>query len=124
MPVVIPFRPSISPYAFDVAIGDALYTIDVHWNAREEAWYFDVSDLSDIVRGLYPIVKGVKIVLGTYLGRRAQHPLFQDGVMLCRVPQGDDVSEPRYDDMGTRVQVWYYTRAELAQELLASAKAA
>lgn len=120
MPQIIPFRPSEANYEFDVAIDGVTYTFDVHWNSREEAWYFHIFQPSDVVLGLYPVVCNVKVVLGTYLGRRTHHPLFQNGLLLCRVSQGDDLSEPRFDDMGTRVQVLYFTREDAAQQIMST----
>jgi len=120
MATVIPFRPSEAYYSFDSVIGGVTFTFDVHWNSREEAWYFDVSEQSDIIRGLYPIVQGVKVVLGTYLGRSASHPLFKRGVFLCRAPNKNDINEPRFDDMGTRIQVLYFSQFEMSQEIMST----
>jgi len=84
----------------------------VKWNRIEEAYYLDVYQADG-----EPILYSVKLVLGAYLGRASTHALFRRGVLVCR-PQDSDRSEARFDDLGTRVQLWYFTIDDLAEEIL------
>lgn len=113
MPVILPFRPSIGNYTFRSILIGVEYRFKVHWNSREEAYYFDVREITN-----EPIVYGVKAVLGVYFGRETTHPLFRKGAMVCRVPQGDDRREARFEDFGTRVQVWFFTVDEVVDEII------
>lgn len=112
MPAVLQFRPGVGWYRFGAILRNEEYVFDVRWNLRDNAWYFDVLEIDET-----PIVLGIKVVLGVYFGRRSNHPLFRDGAMVAR-PTGKDRSEPGFLDLGSRVQVWYFTRQELVQEII------
>lgn len=121
MPTILPFRPAIGSYTFGVVLRNTEYVFDVRWNSRripsmniEPAWYFDIRDIARA-----PIVMGIKIVMGVYFGRRSNHELFADGAMVAR-PVGFDRSPPTFQDMGTRVQIWYFTRDELVEEIVST----
>lgn len=113
MPVILPFKSGVGDYKFTAILRDTEYNFRVRWNSREDAWFFDIKEPD-----LTPIATGIKIVLGAYFAREITHPLFRDGAMVCRVPHGDDRREPGFDDMGGRVQVWYFTRAEVVSEIM------
>jgi hypothetical protein len=113
MPTILQFRPSISSYRFGAVLQDEEYIFDVRWNSRDSAWYFDVREIDET-----PIKLGIKVVLGTYFGRSSNHPLFHEGAMVARPPSTTDRREATFDDLGTRVQIWYYTRDEIVQEII------
>lgn len=119
MPVILDFRPSTSPYRFGVILRGTEYVFDVRWNTREDngagAWFFNVLEVD-----LTLIAAGVKVTLGAYLGRSTNHPLFSDGALVCRIPHGNDRRNPTFDDIGRRVEVWYFTREEMVQEIIGS----
>jgi hypothetical protein len=102
-PTVIPLTPSLPWYRVTVQIADTSYIFDVKWNARDVAWYFDLLELDET-----PIAKGVKIVLGTVLARRADHPLIKSGSFIAKDLSGQ-FQEAGFDDLGTRVQLIYFT---------------
>lgn len=125
--LILPFKPSIGHYDFDTDIDEKTYHFDVQWNARDNidrvtgiargSWYFDVFEQD----GKTAIALGVKIVLGGYLGRRTNHPLFRRGVFVAVDTTGKG-RDALFDDMGTRVVVKYYTALEIdtiVQELRA-----
>ncbi len=118
MPKILPLRPSVGSYDFTCALGAAdveqTFVWRVRWNGRDKAWFLSVLD-----SGLVPIISNMKIVLGVYLGRQSVHPLFTKGVLLCR-PTNKDRRDPTFDDLGVRVQVVYFTFAEMIQEILGS----
>ena len=106
MPVQIPFVPSVPSYRMSVVLDNTQYIFDVQWNNRDLAWYFDVLDVNE-----NPIYMGIKVVLGTYLGRRCADPNFPRGVMFANDLSGQGF-DAGIDDLGGRVQVWYYLPSE------------
>lgn len=107
--LVLPLRPSIGSYRFDTDIDGATYVFDVEWNSRDNidratgkpmgAWYFHVYE-----QNLTRIACSIKIVLGTYLGRRVNHRLFRRGVFTA-VDTTNSGRDAGFDDLGTRVIV-------------------
>jgi hypothetical protein len=106
--IEIPFAPSISNQRFGTELNQLPYIFDARWNVSEGAWYFDLREVS-----LAPIVFGVKVVLGAYLGRRTNHPLFRRGVIVARDTSSKS-REATLDDIGQRVVVRYYTAEEVS----------
>jgi len=105
--VVLPFIPSVPFYTFTTTIEDEPYSFKVRWNSRDEAWYFDVStDDGEVLR------QGVKVVLGTYLGRACTEKFFELGV-LWAIDTTSQAKEATFDDIGTRVEVRYYSAVEV-----------
>lgn len=123
--IEIPFTPSIGEYRFATVIGSTSYTFDVRWNSRDSvidengvevvrgAWYFDVREADGTV-----VVIGIKVVLGVYLGRRSNHPLFANGVMVAVDLSGNE-REATFDDLGTRVAIQYIPVLDLIVRLQA-----
>ena len=114
MPTTIPLLPSDASYRFATNIGNENYIFYVRWNSRDAAWYFDLLEQDGTV-----IVQSVKIVLGAPLARATVHRLFANGVFVARDTTASGI-EPTFDDLGTRVQLWYFTRDEMVAELLGS----
>lgn len=115
MAVILPFRPSVGWYGFRSILAKREYDFEVRWNVREGAWYFNVSSAN-----LKPIIRGARICLGVCFGRWSTHTLFREGVMVARIPHGQPRGEPQFDDLGTRVQIWYLTKDEVIEEVMAS----
>lgn len=116
MPEVLPLRPSLGAYRFTTSLDGTQYLFSVRWNSRDNegrgAWYFDVSEFDGTA-----ILRGVKIVLGTYLGRWSDHPLLLRGVFVAQ-SSATVHADPGFDDLGVAVQVLYYNRADLAAAML------
>lgn len=107
MPIALPFVPSVPSYRVSTVLDEVEYILDVRWNARDGAWYFDLYDADeDLIRA------GIKVVLGTLLGRRCADLRFPGGAIIA-----DDTSrdgrEATLDDIGTRVVVMYFDADEL-----------
>jgi hypothetical protein len=111
MPELIPFEPGNPKYELVTTIDGDPYVLDVRWNDREghEGWYFDLLDED----GTH-IADGLRIVLGAYIGRRVDHKLFKNGVLVA---VDTERTEPRreagLDDITRRVQVRYYNVGEM-----------
>src|SRR3990172_3141789 len=112
MPSILPFIPSVAFYRFGTVLDGDPYIFDVRWNSRDAAWFFDLFELDET-----PIILGVKVVLGAYLGRTANHPLMNAGVIVARDVDGKDV-EAGFDDIGTHVEVRRYTLTEISAEIV------
>lgn len=109
---ILPFVPGDANYRFSTTLNDVDYTFDVRWNERDEAWYFDMLDASG-----EPIVLGVKIVLGAYLGRQSAHPFFKTNV-IAAIDTTLEERDATFDDLGVRVLVQHYPIGDLVAELL------
>jgi len=107
MATAIPLHPSVPNYQLSTTIDGVPYVFDMRWNDRDSAWYFDLLTESDV-----PIIRGVKVVLGTYLGRRSVHQFFRDGVLVVTDMTGSG-REAGLDDLGARVQMVRYSALEV-----------
>jgi hypothetical protein len=112
MPILLPFRPSVPHYTFRSAILGAQYKFTVRWNTQVQLWHFDIIESATGNR----VVVGVPVVLGALYGRSSSHVLFQSGCLLARDTTRTGV-EARFEDCGDRVQVLYFTRDDMANEL-------
>jgi hypothetical protein len=95
---IIPLEPSIAEYDFTVPIQGATYRFDVRWNEAAAAWYFDLTDPAGAL-----VVAGVKIVLGTLLGKSSGHELFARGGVFLAYDTTKTDTEATFDDIGRRV---------------------
>lgn len=105
--IILPFRPSVGSYDFTCAINQRTYVWFARWNTRDKAWMLDISDENS-----KPIIVGVKVVLGAFLGRMRQDvPLFTEGVLVATDlsinHNNGQGKEAGFDDFGTRVIVQY-----------------
>lgn len=109
--IEIPLTPSLGSYRFGAVIETVPYLFDVRWNVRDQGWYMDVRESDET-----PIVLGIKLVLGVYLGRRSNHDLFRNGVlvMVDLSIQGKDAG---FDDLGVRVVMQYIPVLDLIQRI-------
>ncbi|MGN6103662.1 MAG: phage baseplate plug family protein [Kofleriaceae bacterium] len=104
-------------YEFEATIEDVPYKFDVRWNQSDRdgqgAWYFDLSESDG-----QTIARGLKIVVGTYIGRNSAHPLFERGV-IAAIDTSGEYRDPGFEDLGKgrRVEVRYYTVEDLVAEV-------
>lgn len=115
MPQILPFTPSEPHYEFTTVLDNQPCRFEVHWNARDEAWFFDILTPQGVL-----VAAGIKVVLGIPLGRRVIHPLTAKG-MFVAVDLSGKSREAGFNDMGRRVQVWYITAFEFASRILRQA---
>lgn len=131
MAIVLPLEPSIPSYRRGTTINGIPYWFDLRWNARDKAYDADGNALTDgawymscYEIDLVPVFEGVKVVLGTYLGRRVDHPLTRQGVLVAVDTSGErrDAGLDDLGGLGSRVQVRWYSQLEIvagARELAA-----
>lgn len=113
MPTILPIRSALSSYSFRCLLADVEYSFLFRWNRIESAWFFNILDSANL-----PIAYGLKLVCGAYIGRAYTHVLFRSGIFVAR-PTGKDRRDARFDDAGTRVQLWYFTNAEVVAAVIA-----
>lgn len=106
MPEALPVQPSIANYTVGVVLENRAYVIGMRWNSYDNAWYLDVMDEDED-----PIRMGIKVVLDDALGRDCTDPRFPPGLLTASDTSNAD-REAGYDDMGTRVGLFYYTAEE------------
>ncbi len=114
MATVLPLTPSIPLYTFRSVLGGVTYGFRMRWNSVEELWYMDVFEEDGTV-----IIRSIAIVIGAYLGRSSTHALFMGGLFVAR-DTTRQWREAGFDDLGTRVEVWFFTNDEARQESLAA----
>ena len=108
MAVQIPLLPSEFNYRFEMSLLDIEYIFEVRWNGRDGTWYLSIFDIDE-----NPLAQGMRIVLGAALGRRIASDDFPDGVFIVSDLTGSG-EEASFDDLGTRVVVHFFSRAELS----------
>lgn len=108
MPQQLPLIPSIPHSRVSTTLAGAQYLLDVRWNARASAWFMDL-----LAEDETPICHGIKVVLGAAMGGRSTHPRFPAG-MLMAVDLTGQGREAGFDDIGTRVVVYFFTAEDLA----------
>ena len=111
---ILPLIPSVAEYEFDTVLDESVYYLRVIWNARDAAWYLDIYD-----EDRQPVMYGVKVVLGTNLGRTCDHPLTRRGALIAIDRSGQN-ADATFDDLGTRVAVLHLTSTEMAGAIVAA----
>ena len=107
MPQRVPIDAAFPRYRVATNLGEAQFVLDVHWNARAEAWYLDLStEDGELIRA------GLKIVLGALLGVRSTDRRMPDGVLVASDLSGEG-RDATLDDLGSRVVVFFYPSSEL-----------
>lgn len=99
MSVVIPIVTSRNNQRVNLALDGLVYLWDIHWNVRDNAWYFDLREGDETL-----IIGGVKIVLGASLGSTSTHPFFSAHLVTATDTTGSG-RDAGYDDLGDRVQL-------------------
>jgi len=123
MSLLVPFTSDDRAYEFSCALNGTVYRFDVRWNERAGFWSFDLYlDSTDtlLIAGR-PILLGVDI-LGPYryLGIGGLFAVDMGATMQNAGPLEDDTrvlvsADAGETDLGVRVQVFYYTPAELVE---------
>jgi hypothetical protein len=99
----LPLVPSVPIYRVGTTLGGRQFIFDVKWNARDEAWYMDISTSSDVI-----IRHGIKIVLGTIFDGRTVNSESPQGALIATDLTGVGL-DAGFDDLGDRVVVYFLT---------------
>lgn len=111
---IIPVQQSEPNYRIGVTLLGVAYWFDFRWNAGDPlrpagapGWFLDVYDANE-----KPIWNGIRIVIGTYLGRACNASPFTDGVLMAFDTSGKGL-DAGFDDFGTRVKLVYMPAVDL-----------
>lgn len=105
----LPLVPATPNYRVGTSLDGVSYVFDVRWNGRAAAWYVDILD-----EEADPICVGLKVVLGAALGARSADPRRPAGLLMASDLSGEG-REATFDDLGSRVVVYFYPFADLAE---------
>lgn len=103
--LVLPTRTDLLHYEFETTLDGEAYVFEFRWGSREAAWFMSIF-LADGT----PRAVNIKVVVGFPLAARnawRQPP----GTLIAFDSSGREV-EAASDDLGTRVQVFYYPEGE------------
>jgi hypothetical protein len=87
------------------ALDGRTYVLELDWSAREERWFFAISDAAG-----NPIRLGKRVVVGTDLLAHVVSDARPPGMLLVVSLDGSNAS-PGLVDLGSRVQLIYATEA-------------
>lgn len=113
MALIVPIvRTTDDASFFDLqaSLDGVTYSIEFRWNVRLGAWFMTVFD----AEGITPLIVGIRLVV--------DYPLAQN--LVDRTPPGYFLAvdtgasegfgqDPGFDDLGSRVQLWYVPEAEI-----------
>ncbi len=111
----LPIDSQAPNYSMSVVLAGVAYWFDVRWNQRAwdvdkqegTGWFFDLLDSER-----NPIVTGVRMSLGTLLGRKCTDPRFPNGAFFVSDLSGEH-KEAGYDDLGRRVKMYFRPAADI-----------
>lgn len=106
-PTLIPFTPGDNNDTIGTSIDNVRYLFAHHWNPRDAAHYFDIYQAD-----LTSIILGVKVVLGTNLGKVSTHPFFKSYILRALDTSGQGLDAGQ-NDLGDRVVVTLIKLADL-----------
>lgn len=111
MSVTIPIESGDAFFDLQATLDEVTYTLQFRWNVRLEAWFMDVLDST----GQTTYQSGLRLVanwpLNAYsTGRNPPGIFVAADSSSAVVGTGTD---PGFDDLGDRVQLVYYTKADL-----------
>jgi hypothetical protein len=109
--IELPLQNDIPHFSERVTLDGAAYTLEFRWNDREQSWRFSLYTSDED-----PIVVGLKLLPGALpLAWRVRDARMFPGRLLVVDTAGRD-EPPGLHDLGQRVQVVYFTAAEIAAE--------
>jgi hypothetical protein len=105
--LIIPTRSDVFFYDLQVNLEDVTYTLQFRWNVRLGAWFMSIFD----EQGTTPILVGLRLVADWPLGayNTGRNP---PGVFVAHDTSSQGI-DPGVDDLGSRVQLVYFSSTEL-----------
>lgn len=94
-------------FSISTVLDAEVFVFECKWNFRDESWYLSIFEEDNT-----PIVQGVRMVLGTYLGRKSTHKLFKSGVFVMVDTTGQSM-EATQEDLGYRVKLIRFSVEEI-----------
>jgi hypothetical protein len=100
----------VSHFDMQVTLDDVTYTLEFRWNNRISAWFMNVLDGDGEEARMLGLRCVVDFGIPQDIVDRSPPGLFVFVDTGSAVGQGED---PGFDDLGSRVQLWYIPEAEL-----------
>jgi hypothetical protein len=108
MAVVLPITVSSAHFSFVTELDSIGYTFEFRWNHRDSGWYLHLGDAEGT-----PLAQGIRVVLGTdMLGHFPGRLGFPPGVLTAVDTSGQSL-EAAFDDLGSRVKLYYLSLSDL-----------
>lgn len=111
MAYTLPLRSDLTHYDMQLTLDGVAYTFEFRWNTRAGAWFMDIqTDEGE------HIVSSIKVVIDLPLGARSRDARKPAGALFAVDTSGKGL-DPGVSDLGERVQLVYFTKAELPVEV-------
>lgn len=104
----LPLRSDQPHFDFVVSLDQVAYKFLFRWNTRAAQWFVSCSLEDDT-----PLFMGVAVVVNWGLGRRCKHPLRPAGALIAMDASGQQ-RDPGLSDLGKRIRIFYFDKAEVA----------
>ena len=109
----IPLTPDTPDFRQVASLDGAAYVLDVSFSDRTNSWYVSVLQQREDSEPT-PIAEGVRLAVN--------YPVLA-GIVFDGRPQGELIPidltnrgiDPSYEDLGTRVRLYYYDASEMAR---------
>lgn len=108
MALEIPFDKRESNYTFDVSLDGVVYTFRVYWNLRSSNYFFDLVRSSDSA----VVIRSVRVAVGTAPLVRLTGSVRPTGELFV-LDTSEKNQDPGLYELGDRVKMLYFSRAEL-----------
>lgn len=113
MAAIIPIARDVDDAAhFDLqaVLDEVTYTLEFRWNVRLGAWFMNVLDVEGEIAHLIGVRVVVDYPLAQHLVDRQPPGYF---IALDTGAAEGEGQDPGFDDLGSRVQLWYVPEAEI-----------
>ena len=108
MPFSVPIASLNAQNSQTVALDGVVYRLTFTWNTRRLAW-----DMSFALQDGTPLVQGIKLLpQKDLLGRHKDIRLPRGRLYAIDVVETDNAIRPEKSELGTKLQLLYYTEAE------------
>jgi hypothetical protein len=113
MSVLLPLRPDLANYSFQVELDSVTYGFRFFWNERDPAWVFSITDVNG-----NELASGIKVAVSWPLAKRfSYNTALPPGLLVALDTSGmhQDPGGPTVtatgdltSDLGNRVQILYF----------------
>jgi hypothetical protein len=105
--IIIPLRSDLPYFDLEVELDGVTYGLELRWNTRAEGWFLTIfnPETEEVIRA------GIRVVCDFPL-RSYEADRLPPGALVA-VDTSGEATDPGYGDLGDRVQLLYFTAAEL-----------
>lgn len=95
-------------YTFSCELDGVTYSFDFAWNDRDGSWFMQIGDSEEnLLHG------SMRVVLGQVFAGRDTDPSLPPGMLIAKDTSGANL-DPGLEDLGSRVEIWYWDKASTA----------